>query len=833
MIAPWRTVFYAASCLVTVLVVCGVVQVHSVPCGTQGSAHLAKIVCFITASNEHYDYDSLRTGLCSHIMLIDLIGVGKDGSLELLQTSSRSLNRFCKMKQRFYDVGDEAKFVISIGGVAQKSSHFSKALKTAESRLALSDELISFTNKHKLGGIDIAWFYPAQFGGAESDRTNLVVFLRELYLRTKACAITLSLTVGVDPKDIELSYDVPCINNHVDFVNLLTGDYHSPTSATHISPLYGQGPRDRLNINHSVMSYIEAGLNPQKIIIMGSCYAYLYVSKIYKEGTTCSTKLRTVMRLSYLSGKELITRESFHTSWDDMRHVPYGTLTNGITKKWLTYNDVESMKRKADYAQHYQLGGMGLFSVDEDDYGGRAGCGRYPMLRAIVSVLYPELDCTEEEMEDEVETILCPYTGYLTDPTEPECYYMCEQGIGLHECPKKCCPQGETFSTAQNGCYQPVVAPSAPYIADPIYYMTGPSSDVYQPPVQYQQSNMNTGTQLSYDHPTTNTGTQKSTGLVKVAQENIPMIYVGAASSPAPVYQPLPVTASPPKVSSQVAEVVPMAYVASPSTMSPMYASFDEPVIQASNIMPQVVVIPNAAAGHISLGLNANDEVEMLNTPCALKADDPALTTDPPILITPKTTSHRTSKRVEKSRKRKSRSKSHSSKTTSTVNPNDTTHSTSTVSTTVQTTLSTSGENVITTPKSTAKPSRARKTTATTSLAPVTKTSEPSTISSTYSSTSSTTTIATTTTTTAPSTLSTTMSTTLSTTVTPNVTFSDKTSTIDTSLTTTLSSEQVSTTTLSSVPTTLSNTWITTTKGTSRTTTTEHDAPLPLETTIT
>uniref|UniRef100_A0A182Y2N1 Uncharacterized protein n=1 Tax=Anopheles stephensi TaxID=30069 RepID=A0A182Y2N1_ANOST len=426
----WRTVLYAASCLVTVVVVCGgVAQVHSLPCANQGSAHLAKIVCFITASNEHYDYDSLRTGLCSHIVLIDLIGVGKDGSLELLQTSSRSLNRFCKMKQRFSDVGDEAKFVISIGGVVQKSSHFSKALKTDDSRQALSDELISFVNKHKLGGLDIAWFYPAQFGGAESDRTNLVVFLRDLYLRTKACAISLSLTVGVDPKDIELSYDVPEINKYVDSVHLLTGDYHNPTSATHISPLYGQGPRDRLNINYSVMSYIEAGLNPQKIIIMGSCYAYLYISKIYKEGTTCSTKLRTVMRLSYLSAKELITRESFHTSWDDMRHVPYGTLTQGITKKWLTYNDVESMKRKADYAQHYQLGGMGLFSVDEDDYGGRAGCGRYPMLRAIVSVLYPELDCTEEETEEEIETIVCPYTGYLTDPAEPECYYMCEQGM--------------------------------------------------------------------------------------------------------------------------------------------------------------------------------------------------------------------------------------------------------------------------------------------------------------------------------------------------------------------------------------------------------------------
>ncbi|KFB36001.1 AGAP007182-PA-like protein [Anopheles sinensis] len=434
----WRTVLTAASCLViaTLVMLCfSVSRVRSLPCKagsvSGGGAQLAKIVCFITASSEHYDYESLRTGMCSHVVLIDLMGVGKDGSLELLQASSRSLNRFTRMKRRFRDVGDEAKFMVSIGGVAQKSSQFSKALKTTESRQALTDELVSFNIKHGLDGIDIAWFYPAQFGGVESDRTNLVVFLRDLSLRTKACDIALSLTVGVDPKDIELSYDVQRINEVVDFVNLLTGDYHNPTVPTHISPLYGQGPRDRLNINYSVMSYIEAGLNPRKIVILNSCYAYLYVSKINKNDTTCPVKLRTVMRLSFLSAREIIIRESFQTSWDDMRHVPYGTVTNGVTKKWITYSDVESIRRKADYVLHYQLGGMGLFSVDEDDYGGRAGCGRYPMLRTIVSVLYPDLACDEldEEEEHEIETIVCPYNGYLADPVLPEYYYDCEQGV--------------------------------------------------------------------------------------------------------------------------------------------------------------------------------------------------------------------------------------------------------------------------------------------------------------------------------------------------------------------------------------------------------------------
>uniref|UniRef100_A0A182NJX7 GH18 domain-containing protein n=1 Tax=Anopheles dirus TaxID=7168 RepID=A0A182NJX7_9DIPT len=724
---------------ITVFVaLCGVSLVDSLPCGNQGSTQLAKIVCFITASNEHYDYESLRTGLCSHIVLIDLMGVGKDGCLEMLQTSSRSLNRFTRMKRRFRDVGDEAKFIVSIGGVAQKSCHFSGALKTVESRYALSDELISFVIKHGLDGVDIAWFYPAQFGGAESDRTNLVVFLCELHLRTKACAITLSLTVGVDPKDIELSYDVPRINECVDYVNLLTSDYHNPSAPTHISPLYGQGPRDRLNINYSVMSYIEAGLNPRKIIIMSSCYAYLYVSKINKEDDACSAKLRTVMRLSYLSTRELITRESLQTSWDDMRQVPYGTVTNGLTKKWLTYNDVESIKRKADYALHYQLGGMGLFSVDEDDYGGRGGCGRYPMLRAIVSVIYPELDCTEEDTED-IEHIICPHNGYLTDPVEPECYYMCQKGLDLQDCPKQCCPQGQTFSPVQNGCYLPVVMQSnaVTYNPAPQYQTIGPApSNVCDPSNQYCQTQV---------------------------QPYQPLLSVDTAPSKS--------------CASQYDTLVSPTYMASPSTMSPMYVSIDEPMIQASNIVPQVVISPRSFEGHIPQGPQA--AISLLNSP-SQKETEPDVATDPPVLITPKPKYKTRASR--NSRKRKSRSKSHAP---STAKTEISTVPSTTASTASSTIMETSSATTTMTSTSTNNPTEASETTAETTLPPVAKTTTPSTTSTAVSTTTTPSTTPTSSTTSS----TVTVTTTLSTTVTPNVTFTDKTSTIPASSTpTTLSS---------------------------------------------
>lgn len=53
------------------------------------SSYQFKIVCFISASNQNYNYDSLGPGLCTHFILVDLVGVNGDGKLLLMQRSSR------------------------------------------------------------------------------------------------------------------------------------------------------------------------------------------------------------------------------------------------------------------------------------------------------------------------------------------------------------------------------------------------------------------------------------------------------------------------------------------------------------------------------------------------------------------------------------------------------------------------------------------------------------------------------------------------------------------------------------------------------------------------
>lgn len=106
--------------------------------------------------------------------------------------------------------------------------------------------------------------------------------------------------------------------------------------------------------------------------------------------------MKSVQKLSKLSAQEIIERENFYTSWDDARMVPYATLTHGLNKKWITFNDIESHRRKAEYVLKTQLGGIGAFTIDQDDYDGFASGIPYPFLWALVNIVRPELvyeDC--------------------------------------------------------------------------------------------------------------------------------------------------------------------------------------------------------------------------------------------------------------------------------------------------------------------------------------------------------------------------------------------------------------------------------------------------------
>jgi hypothetical protein len=71
--------------------------------------------------------------------------------------------------------------------------------------------------------------------------------------------------------------------------------------------------------------------------------------------------------------------KSWTYQWDDQHKVPY--LTKGST--WVSYDDAASIRLKTKFATSQRLAGIMVWSLDTDDFAGKCGAQKYPLLRAI------------------------------------------------------------------------------------------------------------------------------------------------------------------------------------------------------------------------------------------------------------------------------------------------------------------------------------------------------------------------------------------------------------------------------------------------------------------
>ena len=77
--------------------------------------------------------------------------------------------------------------------------------------------------------------------------------------------------------------------------------------------------------------------------------------------------------------------------------------------QWVGYDDLRMVGRKAEYIKEHQYGGAMVWALDLDDFSNMCGCGKYPLLRTINSVLrdFPAqpTQCSQQQSKDKSETL--------------------------------------------------------------------------------------------------------------------------------------------------------------------------------------------------------------------------------------------------------------------------------------------------------------------------------------------------------------------------------------------------------------------------------------------
>uniref|UniRef100_T1JDU4 chitinase n=1 Tax=Strigamia maritima TaxID=126957 RepID=T1JDU4_STRMM len=314
------------------------------------------------------------------------------------------------------------KTMLAIGGWNEGSARFSRLVGDSDSREIFVKSAIRYLRNYGFDGLDLDWEYPTfRDGSSLDDKEGYIMLIKELRqafnketLNGKAEKLLLSAAVPAGQDYIDQGFDMLEISKNVDFLNLLTYDFHTsyePT-ANHHSPLY-QRPnlpdedyRANLNVDWTVRYYIQLGVPAFKIIVGIPTYGRGYTLEDGVDGTLGTPvkgpgdKGPATKESGYMAYYE-ICRKVREEGWTVKKPYPSDVGPYAFKgDQWVGFDDEETVINKAKYIKNKHLGGAMFWSLDNDDFRGQCGTQPNPLITAVRSVLLGK--ATKEKKTDEV-----------------------------------------------------------------------------------------------------------------------------------------------------------------------------------------------------------------------------------------------------------------------------------------------------------------------------------------------------------------------------------------------------------------------------------------------
>lgn len=276
--------------------------------------------------------------------------------------------------------------LISVGGWTW-SANFSAAAATAASRDAFATSCVTFMKQWGFDGIDIDWEYPVSGGlqnGTPADKANYTLLLQALRSKLNAQGTAdggkhydLTIAAPAGPS-ILTNLEIDKVAATLDWINLMTYDYHGSwdSKTGHNAPLYAPtgdpGPA-KFDIDSTVNAYLAAGAPANKLVLGLAMYGRSFAgvtatnNGLFQSTSGAGTGTWEPGSLDY---KDIAANylPRLVRQWDASAKVPY--LYDSAKKEFITYDDAESIKLKAEYIKSRNLAG-GMFwelSGDTSDY---------------------------------------------------------------------------------------------------------------------------------------------------------------------------------------------------------------------------------------------------------------------------------------------------------------------------------------------------------------------------------------------------------------------------------------------------------------------------------
>ncbi|MGD9566956.1 MAG: glycosyl hydrolase family 18 protein [Sedimentibacter sp.] len=335
----------------------------------------SKIIGYYPAWKSYSGFtpDKLDVTKLSHINYA-FAYIGQDNKIKLGYPDKDPEN--FKELNNFKNTNPDLKILISVGGW-NWSGQFSDTASTDASRDAFAKSCVEFMVKYEIDGVDLDWEYPVGGGlptnsKRPEDKQNFTLLLKEI--REKLDEQELKdnkqylLTIAGGASQYYLNNIEPVkIQEYVDFVNIMTYDLHGPwdSYSDFNAPLYNKGgasPQYEISVDSSVDSWVNAGFSKDKLVVGVPFYGYMY--QVNNDlGYGLLQKFSQGKALNYSSIKtNYLNNHEYERHYDSESMVPW--LYDGST--FISYDDPQSMKAKAEYIKGEDLGGAMIWELSQD-----------------------------------------------------------------------------------------------------------------------------------------------------------------------------------------------------------------------------------------------------------------------------------------------------------------------------------------------------------------------------------------------------------------------------------------------------------------------------------